>query len=112
MGETGLRSLDDFDRALAAHVRLLLFLHHPQGPAGAAALAHYRQFCAALPDVPTLLVDALEQPELARSLAARCGAPLPPPQAILLQQGRPVWRAAHGAISRELLLAAWAGACC
>lgn len=112
MSETVLRSLDDYEAALASHVRVLLFKHSPICPVSAAAFAEYRGFCAEQPDVPTLFVDVIEQRPVARGLAERCGVEHQSPQAILFREGQPVWNASHRAITKETLAAAWAGSCC
>lgn len=111
MTETVLHSLDDYQAALDREVRALLFKHSPVCPISAAALAQYQAFCRALPDVPTLFVDVIADRPVARGLAERCGVRHESPQAILFEQGRPVWHASHGAITEQALLAAW-GNCC
>lgn len=112
MSETVLRSLDDYEQGIAANVRVLLFKHSTQCPISTAAHAEYRRFAAAHPDVPTLYVDVIEQRPVARGLAERCGVAHQSPQAIVFEEGRPVWHASHGAITKETLAAAWAGASC
>jgi bacillithiol system protein YtxJ len=112
MSEQLLRDLADFDRALRDHVRVLLFLHSEHGAASAAAKGAYDAFAAGHPDVPTLLVDVGEAAAVARAIADRTGIAHEAPQAILFQQGQPVWRARHQAVTAGALAAAWATPCC
>lgn len=111
MSEQVLRDLDGYERALADHVRVLLFKHSTQCPISAAAHAEYEAFRRHNPDVPTLFVDVIEARPVARGLAERCGVVHQSPQAILFQQGKPVWHASHGAITRGSLEAAWGCRC-
>ena len=110
MPETRLHDLATFDRALQGP-RVLLFKHSPACPISAEAEAHYEAFCRELPDAPTLFVDVLADRAVARGIAARCGVRHESPQAILFEQGRPVWHASHRAITLGALHAAWAPRC-
>lgn len=111
MAEQVLHSLDDYERALAGHVRVLLFKHSPACPISADARCHYEAFRHRHPDVPTLFVDVIADRPVARGLADRCGVRHESPQAILFERGVPVWHASHGAITADLLEAAWCGRC-
>lgn len=110
MTETILHSLADYEQALA-QPRWLLFKHSPVCPVSAAALAEYRRFCAAQPDVPTAFVDVIADRSVARGLAERCGVRHESPQAILFEAGMPIWHASHDAITFAALEAAWAPRC-
>ena len=108
MTELALHSLDDWERALRAHARVLLFKHSPTCAVSGAAHAEYAAFCRAHPDAPTLFVDVLADRAVARGLAERCGVRHESPQAILFAGGRPHWHRAHHAITAAALAAAWA----
>lgn len=110
MPETVLRDLAAFTAALQ-QPRVLLFKHSPACPISAAAREQYAGFCRERPDVPTLFVDVIADRAVARGLADQCGVRHESPQAILFEQGRPVWHASHGAITAAALHAAWAPRC-
>lgn len=110
MPEMVLHSLADYERMLI-QVRVLLFKHSPTCPISAAAREEYEAFCADLPDVPTAFVDVIADRPVARGLAERCGVVHQSPQAILFENGRPIWHGSHGAITRGALHAAWAPRC-
>ncbi|MBX3463443.1 MAG: bacillithiol system redox-active protein YtxJ [Planctomycetes bacterium] len=110
MPERTVHDLVEFERALQAP-RMLLFKHSPVCPISAAAHGEYLAFCAEHPDAPTWLVDVIAERAAARGIAERCGIRHESPQAILFENGRPVWHASHGAITRAALAAAWAPRC-
>lgn len=110
MPETILHDLAAFQRALQ-QPRVLLFKHSPVCPVSAAAREHYETFRRELPDVPTLFVDVIADRATARGLAEQSGVRHESPQAILFEQGRPVWHASHDAITLGSLHAAWAPRC-
>lgn len=111
MAEQVLHGLDDYERALQEHVRVLLFKHSPVCPISAAARAEYDSFVREHPDVPTLFVDVIDDRPVARGIADRCGVRHESPQAILFARGAPAWHASHQAITRASLEAAWFGGC-
>ena len=96
---------EDLERALAAP-RFLLFKHSLVCPISAAAFNEYRRFLAAGGSVPTAWLDVRGQRPLAQAVAARTGVPHESPQALLLEAGKVVWHASHGAITRASLRAA------
>ncbi len=110
MPEQILHDLDAFARALQ-QPRVLLFKHSPVCPTSAAARDEYDAFRRELPDVPTLFVDVIADRATARGIAERTGVQHHSPQAILFEQGRPVWQASHDAITAAVLHAAWAPRC-
>lgn len=110
MAETVLHDLAGFTRALR-EVRVLLFKHSPTCPISAAAREQYDAWRADLPDAPTLFVDVIADRAVARGIAEQCGVKHASPQAILFEQGEPVWHASHHAITRGSLHAAWAPKC-
>lgn len=110
MAEQVLHSLDHFTRALQ-QPRVLLFKHSPACPISAAAREEYDAWRAAVPDAPTAFVDVIADRPVARGLAERCGVKHQSPQAILFEEGKPVWHASHDAITAAALEAAWAPRC-
>ena len=110
MAEETVHDLLQFERALR-QPRVLLFKHSTACPISAAAHEEYQAFCAAHPDVPTLLVDVIADRATARGIADRCGVRHESPQAILFENGRAVWHASHTAITQATLQAAWAPRC-
>lgn len=109
--ELVLHDLDAYERALAAHPRVLLFKHSPTCPVSAAAREEYEQWKSELPDAPTMFVDVIGDRPVARGIADRCGVRHQSPQAILFERGKPVWNASHDAITTGSLHAAWAPRC-
>lgn len=110
MAETVIRDLAAFDAALE-QPRVVLFKHSPTCPLSATARAEYKLWQLDQPDAPSLFVDVLSSPALARDIAARCEVPHESPQAILFERGRAVWSASHTAITAGALAAAWAPRC-
>ena len=111
MPELVLHDLVAFHQALAAAPRVLLFKHSPVCPISAAAHEQYTAFRQQHPDLPTLFVDVLGDRPVARGIADAVGVRHESPQAILFEQGRPVWHASHGAITADSLAAAVAPRC-
>jgi len=110
MSEQVLRDLEAFDAALT-QPRVLLFKHSPICPISATARAEYELFRLDHPGVPTLFVDVISSPSVARGVAARSLVQHESPQAILFEQGEAVWHASHAAITNAALTAAWAPRC-
>jgi len=110
MPELVVRDLEAFEAAIA-QPRVLLFEHSPLCPISATARAEYRLFCLAHPDAPTLFVDVVSTPAVARGIAARSGVAHASPQAVLFEGGAAVWSACHSAITEAALTAAWAPRC-
>lgn len=106
MNEEHVHDLIAFERLLR-EPRILLFKHSPICPISAGAHAEYEAFRAARPEVPTAFVDVIAERATARGIAERCGVRHESPQAILFANGRAVWHASHGAITRTALEAAW-----
>jgi bacillithiol system protein YtxJ len=76
-----------------------------------AAREEYESFRRHNPDVPTMFVDVIDDRAVARGLADLCGVRHESPQAIVFEQGKPVWNASHRAITRGSLEAAWGCKC-
>jgi len=94
------------DRALAAP-RFLVFKRSLICPRSDRAFAEYEAFHAAHPDVPTAWIDVIGEREWSRHVAAKTGVTHESPQALCVVDGRVVWHASHGAITRRSLAAAF-----
>ncbi len=110
MTEHVIRDLEGFDAALT-RPRVLLFKHSPICPVSEVARAQYRLWLLDHADAPTVFVDVVSCPRLARDIATRSGVPHESPQAILFEEGAAVWSASHAAITQGALEAAWAPRC-
>ena len=107
MSDTILHTMDQYHAALAAHPRVLLFKHSPICPTSATAHREWVDFASRYPDVPRLFVDVIGARPVARGLAEASGIPHQSPQAILFEDGVPVWHASHWHITFESLVTAW-----
>lgn len=110
MADQVLRDLDQFRQALA-QPRVLLFKHSPVCPISSTARAEFEMWKLDHPDAPTLFVDVISSRKVARGIAELCGVQHESPQAILFEQGQPVWNASHDAITVGSLDAAWSPRC-
>ena len=99
---------EDLEHALTAP-RFLLFKHSLICPTSAEAFNEYRHYLAAGGAVPTAWLDVRGQRPLSQAVEARTGVPHESPQALLLEAGKVVWHASHGAITRKSLRAAAGG---
>ena len=86
--------------------RALLFKHSLICPVSARAFAEYRRFLDADGSEPNAWIDVIGQRPLSRAVEARTGVRHESPQAILLESGRVLWSASHGAITSAALEAA------
>jgi len=93
------------DRALAAPA-FLVFKHSPICPVSADGFAEYDAFVSSRPDVPTAWIDVIDERAWARHVAAKTGVTHESPQALFVRDGRVVWHASHGAITRAALASA------
>lgn len=109
MAQTQLHDLAAWRDALTRLPRVLLFKHSPICPVSHAAHTEWQAFLAEHADVETLFVDVVGDRPVARGLAEACGVAHASPQAILFDEGQPVWDASHGDITRASLAAAWQG---
>ena len=96
------RDLAAVDEALAAPT-FLVFKHSLICPTSARGFAEYAAFVRAHPDVPTAWIDVIGERPWSRHVAARTGVTHQSPQALLVKDGRVVWHASHGAITRAAL---------
>lgn len=92
-------------RALAAPL-FLVFKHSLICPVSARAFAEYDAFRAAHPEVPTAWIDVIGERTWSQHVAAVTGVPHESPQALVVRDGRVVWHASHGEITRKALAAA------
>jgi len=71
------------------------------------SLRQMKQFTEGRPDVPVYIIDVIGQRALSSRIAEKLGVPHESPQAILIQNGSPVWNGSHfgvtaAALEREL----------
>lgn len=99
------RDLADVDAALAA-ADFLVFKHSNRCPVSAAAFEEYEAFVAAHPTAPTAWIDVIAERPWSQHVAAATGVTHESPQALLVRDGRVVWHASHGAITRASLASA------
>lgn len=90
------------ERVMASPVALL-YKHSTRCGTSLRALLQVERFARAEPDVPVFGIDVIRQRELSDLAAERMGVPHQSPQAVLLRNGVPVWRASHAAISAPAL---------
>lgn len=102
-----LRTEADLQRLLdgAGAQPVLIFKHSTTCPISAAAHQQFQQAVAAgdLAGARLGLVRVIEERALSQAIAARFGVKHQSPQAIVLRNGRAVWHASHGAITRQAL---------
>lgn len=85
----------------------ILYKHSTHCPISAAALQEVERFRRTDSRAPIYLVDVIAHRDVARYVAERTGIRHESPQAILLQDGEPMWHASHfnvtaAALEREL----------
>ena len=93
---------------LASGNALLVLKHSNSCPVSFTAKRQYDQFVAANPDVPTRLVIVQQERELSKALETVSQLRHESPQALILQEGRVLWSASHGAITKLKLEHAFA----
>ena len=87
---------------------MLVLKHSNSCPVSFTAKRQYDQFVAANPDVPTRLVIVQQERELSNALETVSQLRHASPQALILQEGRVLWSASHGAITKQELEHAFA----
>ena len=100
-----LRTLHDeeeFDRAVTAGVTVL-YKHSDRCFTCRRSLRQMERLAEERPDVPVYIVDVIGQRALSSRIAESLGVPHESPQAILIQDGRPVWSGSHFAVTAEAL---------
>jgi bacillithiol system protein YtxJ len=105
-----LTSLEDLDRVwtLSAQKPCLLFKHSTRCPISTRALAAFEQ-ARSRPEaaaVAWVYLDLIAHRDVSNEIAMRSGVTHQSPQAILLREGKPVWRASHIGITVDSLLLA------
>jgi len=103
------KDLAAVDAALAAPT-FVVFKHSLVCPVSDRAFREYEAFHAARPDVPTAWIDVIGERAWSRHVAAAGGVTHESPQALYVKDGRVVWHASHGGITRATLEAAVARA--
>ena len=93
---------------LASGNALLVLKHSNSCPVSFTAKRQFDQFVAANPDVPTRLVVVQQERELSNALETVSQLRHESPQAFILQDGRVLWSASHGAITKLKLEHAFA----
>ena len=93
---------------LASGNALLVLKHSNSCPVSFTAKRQFDQFVAANPDVPTRLVIVQQERELSKALETVSQLRHESPQALILQEGRVLWSASHGAITKLKLEHAFA----
>jgi bacillithiol system protein YtxJ len=99
-----LKSPDELAAALATPGAVLL-KHGATCGISAAARDALAAFSAEHPGVPVYGVEVTGQRAVSDLVAERLGVPHESPQVFVLRGGRPVWHAAHFAITAEALAA-------
>ncbi len=92
----------DLEQALSAD-RAFLFKHSTRCGTSSRAYRQVTEYEEADEPIPVFLVDVIAERTLARSIADRLGVRHRSPQVILLESGRPIWHASHGAVTAEIL---------
>ncbi len=91
-------------RELLAHGEaMLVFKHSNSCPVSFTAKRQYDQFVAANPDVPTRLVVVQQERELSNALETVSRLRHESPQALIVREGRVLWDASHGGITKPRL---------
>ncbi|QJR34298.1 bacillithiol system redox-active protein YtxJ [Gemmatimonas groenlandica] len=91
-------------RELLAHGEaMLVFKHSNSCPVSFTAKRQYDQFVAANPDVPTRLVIVQQERELSNALETVSRLRHESPQALIVREGRVLWDASHGGITKPRL---------
>lgn len=81
----------------------LLFKHSFRCPISTRAFDEYRAYLEDGDLPPTGWIDVVEQRSLSQAVAQRTGVTHESPQALLIEDGKVVWHASHGAITRASL---------
>lgn len=90
-------------RAALGAGRFLLFKHSMICPVSAAAFNEYRHYLAEGDAPPTAWLDVRGHRPLSQAIAAETGVAHESPQALLVRDGKVVWHASHGGITRASL---------
>ena len=104
-----LTTRDEVD-AILREGEIVLLKHGASCPISAAAREEIAAFCDERDDVPVYGLEVTRRRELSDYLADRLGVAHESPQAFVLRDGRPVWRAEHFEINASGLARALGGA--
>ena len=106
-----LRRKEDFDALLERSKArpVLIYKHSTQCGISEDAFERFQAFMRASPDVEAGVVLVLEDRPVSNAIEERLGLLHESPQAILIENGRPVWNTSHRAITEESLRQAFAG---
>ena len=88
---------------LANREVLLVFKHSNSCPVSFTAKRQYDQFLAANPHVPTRLVVVQQERELSNALETVSRLRHASPQVLMVREGRVLWEASHGGITKPRL---------
>ena len=95
-----LKTRDEVDAMLAEREAVLL-KHGASCPISAAARKELEAFCASRDDVAVYRLEVTERRDLSDYVAERLGVAHESPQAFVLRDGKPVWRAERFDISAQ-----------
>jgi thioredoxin 1 len=88
---------------LSHHEAMLVFKHSNACPVSFTAKRQFDQFTVANPDVPTRLVVIQQERELSNALETVSRLRHESPQALIVRDGRVLWDASHGGITKPRL---------
>jgi bacillithiol system protein YtxJ len=101
-----LRDEEELDTAVTGEATVL-YKHSDRCFTCRRSLRQMERFAESRPDVPAYIIDVIGQRALSSRIAEKFGVPHESPQAILMQNGSPVWNGSHfgvtaAALEREL----------
>ena len=88
---------------LSHHEAMLVFKHSSACPVSFTAKRQFDQFAVANPDVPPRLVVIQQERELSNALETVSRLRHESPQALIVRDGRVLWDASHGGITKPRL---------
>ena len=88
---------------LSHHEAMLVFKHSNSCPVSFTAKRQYDEFVAANPGVTTRLVIVQQERELSQALETVSRLRHESPQALIVRDGRVLWDASHGGITKPRL---------
>lgn len=81
--------------------RVLIFKHSTQCSVSSEAYEEVKRFADSTVNLPCGVIFVIENRELSNTIAARLGVRHESPQAIVVENGRPVWNASHWSITAD-----------
>ena len=100
-----LETLDDLNRVLETGT-VVLYKHSTACWISSMTWNHIRRFAKKSPEVNIGVVRVIEERAISNAIAERFGIRHESPQAILVEDGEPIWHASHLKISAAALLKA------